>query len=218
MYAELGVDPTRLRTVHLTLAHLERLHPRRLTAPPRPVHFATLNGASGREKGAGVLATAVRCLADAGLGDRYRLTVFGWVDEPVRHQLTSVAPVRFGGRYDSADLNALLDDVDVGIVPSVWEEAYGYVGIELLAKGIPVIGNARGGITDYVRPGLSGWLNASATGEELAEIMRGVIADPGDVLRLHRRVVQHRAELVKPLQRHLGELDAVYDEVIRARR
>ncbi|GAH32542.1 unnamed protein product, partial [marine sediment metagenome] len=39
------------------------------------------------------------------------------------------------------NLNYILEKADVGIIPSIWEEAYGLVGIELLAKGIPVIGN-----------------------------------------------------------------------------
>jgi glycosyltransferase involved in cell wall biosynthesis len=215
--AALGVSPRRLRTLHLTLAHLDALRPRRLDAPPRTVHFATLNGAHSREKGADVLAAAVQRLADGGVRDGYRLTLFGWVDERVRHPMTRAGPVHLGGTYDTAGLDELLDDVDVGIVPSIWEEAYGYVGLELLAKGIPVIGNARGGIPDYVRPGLSGWLNTSATGEELARIMLDVIQRPEQVLDLHRRVVEHRAELVKPLDLHLGELDAIYEEVIAGR-
>ena len=112
------------------------------------------------------------------------------------------------------EVGSVLDRADVGIVPSVWEEALGFVGLELLAKGIPVIGNARGGIPDYTIPGQTGWLNHSCTGAELAEIMAGVIADPAQVVHLNRSIRERRDELVKPLDRHLDELDEIYRELL----
>src|SRR5205823_10362163 len=93
----------------------------------------------------------------AGHGSDHVLDVYGPVDPGVRPRLERLASVRLRGSYaDSGDLDSVLDRVDVGIVPSVWEEALGFVGIELLAKGIPVIGNARGGIPDYTIPGQTG--------------------------------------------------------------
>jgi len=123
--------------------------------------------------------------------------------------------VRPRGSYAGGEqIGAVLDAADVGIVPSVWEEAYGFVGLELLAKGIPVIGNARGGIPDYTIPGETGWLNRSCGGEELAEIMAAVIRDPAQIVGLNRSIRVRRDELVKPLERHLGELDAIYAEIV----
>jgi glycosyltransferase involved in cell wall biosynthesis len=188
------------------------------SAPPRPVRFATLNGAHSREKGAEVLADAVERLERAGVRDEYRLALLGWVDDAAGARMERAGPIERRGPYGGGALDALLDDVDVGIVPSVWEEAYGYVGVELLAKGIPVIGNARGGIADYTLDGETGWLNRSATGEELAAIMLDIIRRPEQVLALHRSVLAHRGELVKPMDAHLPELLDLYREVIAARR
>ncbi len=204
IYAGLGVEHPRMHTMQLTLPHLERLHPRRLEAPPRPVTFATLNGAASPAKGADVLLGALRLLA----GERFRLLVFGQVHEP--GAFAAFPGVELRGPYAAADLDARLEEVDVGIVPSVWEEAYGYVGPELLAKGIPVIGSARGGIVEYTRDGETGWLNRSASAQELAAHMRSAIRRPDEVLRLHRAVVAQRAALIKPMARHLDELDALY--------
>jgi glycosyltransferase involved in cell wall biosynthesis len=134
----------------------------------------------------------------------------------VGSELAGVPAVRLRGSYGGEDqLDGVLDDADVGIVPSVWEEAYGFVGIELLAKGIPVIGSARGGIPDYAIPGATGWLNRSCTGAELAEIMAGVIRDPAEIVRLNATIRERRGELVKPLGRHLDELQAIYSEAAR---
>jgi glycosyltransferase involved in cell wall biosynthesis len=216
IHALLGVDAGALRTVHLTLAHLERLTPRVVEEPPRPVRFVTLTGAQNEQKGARVLLAAVAALAASGLGGSYALDVYGPVDPELGADLERVPEVRLAGSYGEPDeLDAVLESADVGIVPSVWEEAFGFVGLELLAKGIPVIGSARGGIPDYTVPGETGWLNRSCTGEELAEIMRGVIGDPGQVVELNRSIRDRRHELVKPLGRHLDELEAIYAEVAR---
>lgn len=216
IYRELGVT-AELRCLRHTLPHIERLRPRRLAGPPRAVTFATLNGAQSAAKGAGALTGAVRRLLDDGYAGRFRLLVLGQVADPVRPTLEGLDGVELGGPYAAEALDSLLDPVDIGLVPSIWEEAFGYVGLEFLAKGIPVIGSALGGIVDYVHDGSTGWLNRSASADELARLMAAAIERPEEVLRLHRRVLERRAELIVPMRRHVDEVDAVYDELLGRR-
>jgi glycosyltransferase involved in cell wall biosynthesis len=102
----------------------------------------------------------------------------------------------------------------VGIMPSIWEEAYGFAGIEFLAKGIPVIANALGGMPEYTRPGETGWLNRSCSAPELARIMRDVIERPEQVARLNASVLAARDEIIKTMARHGDEMDAIYRELV----
>ena len=44
--------------------------------------------------------------------------------------------------------------------------------------------------------------------------MADVIRDPAQVVRLNRSIRERRDELVKPLDRHLDELDAIYAEIV----
>ena len=44
--------------------------------------------------------------------------------------------------------------------------------------------------------------------------MQTIIRDPQQVLDRNRWILEHRAELIKPLDRHLAELDSLYNEVI----
>jgi glycogen(starch) synthase len=213
LHAELGVAAEHLRTMQLTLGHIEHLRPRTV-AGTAPVTFATLGGAESPAKGSRILLDAARGVADLAGAGRLRLLVFGTVDDAFAAAAAAVAGVEIRGAYAPHALDAVLDEVDVGIVPSVWEEAYGYVGPELLAKGIPVIGNATGGIVDYVRDGETGWLNQACTGAGLAQIMRDIVARPEQVATLNARIRAARADLVLPLSRHAAEMEGVYREVI----
>ena len=216
IYEQLGVGAARIRTINLTLAHIERLRPRRM-ASGRPLTFATLAGFESEAKGARVLIDAMRLLeTEAGEG-RFRLLVLGHVDERLAAQAEGIAGLEVRGAYLASDLDSILDEVDVGVMPSVWEEAYGYAGMEFLAKAIPLISNAIGGMTDYTREGETGWLNRSCSGEELARIMAGLIARPQEVAALNAKLIESRDSLVKPLARHADEMEAVYAEAIAAR-
>jgi glycosyltransferase involved in cell wall biosynthesis len=216
IHTQLGVDPGRMRTLQLTLRHIERLRPRRASGQA-PVTFATLAGFESVPKGGHLLLEAMRRLAEPAAVGRLRLVVHGQVRPEFAAAAEAIPGLEVRGGYLPERLDALLDEVDVGLVPSVWEEAYGYAGMEFLAKGIPVIANAIGGMTDYVREGETGWLNRSLTSEELARIMGEVAADPGRVADMNTRLIETRGSIVKPMAAHAEEMDAVYREAIRGR-
>ncbi|HWE12935.1 MAG TPA: glycosyltransferase [Solirubrobacteraceae bacterium] len=214
----LGVSDARMRVMAMNPAHVEHLRPKRRGTPAEPVRFGVLNACSSTEKGADLVVEALHQLSLRGLDDRYRLSVRGWVSPHVRPALEAHPAVAIDGSYRIEELDQLLEDVDVGLVPSVWEEVYGFAGLEFLAKGIPVIGNARGAIPEYVRPGATGWLNRSASAAELADLMAAAIEDPAEVQRLGRGAVALRGELIRPLARQLEDLSELYDEVLSRRR
>jgi glycosyltransferase involved in cell wall biosynthesis len=214
IYRELGVDGDNLRTLGLTLAHLEGLRPRTLATPPRPVTFATIDGCAARSKGLDLILHALRRLTAAGAEGSFRLLVLGHVAPAAEAELERHPAVSVRGLFAPAQLDARLDEVDVGLVPSVWEEAYGFVGMEFLAKGIPLIANEIGGIVDYAREGETAWLNRSCTGDELADLMLAAVQDPGRVVELHRSVVALRPRLVKGMDAHAAEMDALYEELL----
>jgi glycosyltransferase involved in cell wall biosynthesis len=212
IYSQLGVDDSRLRTVQLTLGHIERLTPRRRSVGA-PITFATLAGFESAPKGGRVLLEAMRLCERQAREKRFRLVVFGDVHDRFAELVERTPGLELRGRFVPRELDAMLDEVDVGLMPSVWEEAYGYAGVEFLAKGIPVIANAIGGMTDYTRDGETGWLNRSCSGAELAEIMAGVIERPQQVAELNEKLVEGHDSVVKTMSRHADEMDDLYHEV-----
>jgi glycosyltransferase involved in cell wall biosynthesis len=213
IYRTLGVSGARMTVLPAPARHIERLRPRRLDSPPSPLIFATLNGCASPSKGSETIVAALRALRGAGAEGSFRLRVLGHVHEAVREELLSYEDVDLGGLYGRDELDALLDDVDVGIVPSMWEEAYCYTGLEMIAKGIPLIANPLGGIVQYAHEGRTAWLNHSCSGEGLAELMARAVRDPSAVLDMHERVVAARDELITPWTDHVDALEAVYREL-----
>jgi glycosyltransferase involved in cell wall biosynthesis len=214
IYRELGVKPKRMRTLQFTLRHLEELRPNGRVESGRPLRLVTLNGCASEEKGARVVVEAVELLAERGLAKDVRLDVLGSVGPAYAPLLSSHKNVVIRGHYTPEELGSLLDEFDVGIVPSVWEEAYGYTGVELLAKGLPVVGNRLGGLPDYVVQGETGWLTDEPSGAGLARVVERLVADPDHVMELRRNLRRRRDVLIKPMDVHLREIEEAYAEVV----
>jgi glycosyltransferase involved in cell wall biosynthesis len=79
--------------------------------------------------------------------------------------------------------------VDVVIVPSLWNEPFGRTAIEALASRLPVIVSNRGGLPEIIRHGVSGLVVDPGLQGSLARAMRRFSAEPA----LARRLRVHAA-------------------------
>ncbi len=68
------------------------------------------------------------------------------------------APIEYLGFLDTAGLQAAIRTCRALLMTPKWVEAFGNVAIEALACGVPVIAYRRGGPTEIVRQGQTGWL------------------------------------------------------------
>ena len=83
--------------------------------------------------------------------------------------------VRFTGHVRS--VVPYLQMSDMFVCPSVWEEGFGYVNIEAMAVGLPVIASRAGGITDTVKEGETGFLVPPGDTSALAAKMGALASD-----------------------------------------
>jgi glycosyltransferase involved in cell wall biosynthesis len=86
--------------------------------------------------------------------------------------------VLFKGWLTSEQLAQEFADASVVVVPSLWPEPFGLVGIEALAAGRPVIASATGGIEDWLDDGVSGLCVKPGDVEDLAQALNKLLADP----------------------------------------
>ncbi len=70
-----------------------------------------------------------------------------------------------------------LDAMDALVVPSLWEEPFGLVAVEGMARGLPVVVTRSGGLVEIVEDGVTG-LHADKTPESLRRAAAALVADP----------------------------------------
>lgn len=61
--------------------------------------------------------------------------------------------IRQHDRYSYSQLESVMDETDVLIAPSVWNETFGYTVMEALSYGVPVIVSSHVGAKDIIPEG-----------------------------------------------------------------
>jgi glycosyltransferase involved in cell wall biosynthesis len=127
--------------------------------PKAPSGRILLVGRLSELKGA---KTLIHALAKLGgkLGPLL-LTIAG--DGPERQALQDLARelrvrTEFAGWIQTDQKQALMREADLLVVPSLWPEPFGLVGIEAGCVGLPAVAFDVGGISDWLIPGYSGEL------------------------------------------------------------
>jgi glycosyltransferase involved in cell wall biosynthesis len=133
-------------------------------------------------------------------------------DGPERAKIESLArtlhvPIEFRGWVGAQERTALMRGSDVLVVPSLWPEPFGLVGLEAACVGLPAVAYDVGGIGDWLRPGESGELAPGhpPTVEGLAAALVRAAADPLNRHRLARGAWSVAQQFT--LQRHIGLLE-----------
>jgi glycosyltransferase involved in cell wall biosynthesis len=149
-------------------------------------------------KGPAVLVRALPAVQ----GD-WRLKVAG--DGPQRNQLGELVRrlgletrVEFLGVVDRSDMGRLYHEATTVVVPSLWPEPLGLVGLEAFSYARPVIGSAVGGITDWLIDNETGLLVSPGDSAQLADRINCLLADPELAKRLGRagrKLVERRFTL-----------------------
>lgn len=85
--------------------------------------------------------------------------------------------VTFSGWLDAPATRSAMQASDVVVVPSVWPEPFGIVGLEAMAAGRAVIASGTGGIPEWLVDGETGRIVPSHDPERWATALDQVIAD-----------------------------------------
>jgi glycosyltransferase involved in cell wall biosynthesis len=84
---------------------------------------------------------------------------------------------RFAGQLDLPAIAAAYERCDAVVFPVEWEEPWGLVPLEAMAKGRPVVATGRGGSAEYLRDGENCLLFAAGDAEALAAAVRRLAGD-----------------------------------------
>lgn len=213
-----GVSPDRIGVAALPNPAAEQAPSRSPSAnlPNRLLFLGRLT----KLKGGSQLLRAIP-LAERKLGRRLSLTVAG--DGPERSGLQATARRKnidctFTGWIGNAEKNELLAQADLLVLPSLWPEPFGLVGIEAGAHGVPAAGFDVGGVRDWLIEGYSGEVAPGnpPTVEGLAGAICRAVADPDHHQHLCRgaREVAGRFHMAA----HLRQLESTFESVLLDRK
>jgi len=143
--------------------------------------------------------------ADAGAAAQFRA---------VAEQARAIAGDRitFHGRYPHDALSAIHAELDVIVVPSVWQEAYGLTVRETFLSRTPVIGSDIAGIAEGIEHDRNGLLVRAGDSRALRDALQRFLDEPGLGARLTAS-----APPVRTAAEEAREMEWRYRQVISAR-
>jgi len=211
MYAEFernGVSSEKLHLVRLPLTETSAFAP---AAPKEPGGRLLFMGRLTDLKGVDFLIRAIPH-AQTKLGKKLTLTVAG--DGAELGRLQNLAnqqgvAAEFAGWVDNSRRLDLMRTSDLLVVPSLWPEPFGLVGIEAAAVGLPAAGFAAGGIPDWLIPGRTGELAPTdpPSPEGLANAIAKALGDPEHYSSLCQGAFEFSRQFT--LEKHTAELEAI---------
>ena len=126
--------------------------------------------------------TAVEALAQLPAAAQLEL-IGGW-DRQEEDRLRALARelgveerVHFGGHRDRAEIAEAYGRADAVVFPVRWEEPWGLVPLESMARGRPVVATGRGGSADYLRDGENCLLFEAGEATALAAALQRLAGD-----------------------------------------
>ncbi len=102
-----------------------------------------------------------------------------------------------------------LNEVDVLVVPSLWEEPLGMVAIEALAKGVPVITSGKGGLSESVKHEVNGLICPPEQPDSLSQAFLRIYENPDLYNRLSASAPGSVSHFLDKT-RMISEYDQVY--------
>ena len=154
-------------------------------SPGQPLRIVYV-GVLLSHKGAHVLIDALKGIS----ADRVHASLYGAevaarraYAEQLREDAAGLS-VHWGGVYDRAELQAILAEHDVLVMPVIWEETFSLVIREALQAGLPVIAARRGALPEIIEDGRNGLLFEPEDADDLRRCLRRLLDEPGLLARL----------------------------------
>ena len=204
-YALEGFPVRDMRILEFGIEQFEPVPPRPASRPVRFVSIGNINV----EKGIDLLVKAFGRLSP----DQAELTVYGAANEARGARLLQDAArrhphIRHAGRYEDADLPAILGRADCLVNPTRRLETCSLVLSEAFMAGLPAVCSAAGALATRVTHGVNGLLFPIGDLNALVRCLEQVTADPAllDAMRPAVPAVMTAARYFQEMERiYLGE-------------
>lgn len=95
----------------------------------------------------------------------------------------------FNGTYEYSMLNKIFENTDLMIVPSIWKETFGFIGLEALSYGVPVMVTDNVGMQDIIDDNVTGFI-VKPTSTAISEAINRLINDPDRINEMNDNILK----------------------------
>ncbi|MCX6155450.1 MAG: glycosyltransferase [Candidatus Kapabacteria bacterium] len=150
----------------------------------RPIRFGYI-GAVLPNKGVHLIVQAAQQIPSI----HAEFRIYGFINESYKVQMINIDhtnPVSFMGNFTKEDLSRISKDIDIAILPSIWEDCAPIAIIECLAMKLPVICPNIGGFSDFITDNYNGRFFEKGSAFSLAAVINELIANPDKILEMKK--------------------------------
>ncbi|MGI8281140.1 glycosyltransferase [Bacillus mycoides] len=116
----------------------------------------------------------------------------------------------FHGRYEYSQLKKMFDQIDLLIIPSIWKETFGFIGLEAQSYGVPIMVSEHVGFKDLIEDGETGFIY-KADGNDFANKLSLILDNPSALEKINENISKMKFPYI--MQQHTNEIINLYQEV-----
>lgn len=211
-FMEYGVPDKKIETLYIGTNIAEIIMPKKIESQSiknRDIVFGFI-GSAGPLKGTHILVKAFTKMKMKNA----KLNIYGKIHPDYLDQLKQISPdnqrIIYKGQYKYNDLTAMLNEIDVIVVPALCYDTMPQTVFEAFSAKTPVIGSNIGGIPDFVKDGKTGYLFEPGNDEMLAGKMDQIAKNPDLIVEFSNQIMP-----VKKMNCHSEELIEIYKSFCR---
>ncbi|WP_219375288.1 glycosyltransferase [Bacillus mycoides] len=140
--------------------------------------------------------------------DNWHLNVYGdFVNDPETYNPKNYT---FHGRYEYSQLKEIFDQVDLLIIPSVWKETFGFIGLEAQSYGVPILVSEYVGFKDLIEDGKTGFIYKANKNDFMNKLSR-ILEDTSILDKMNENIL--KIKFPYSMEQHTNEIINLYQEV-----
>jgi glycosyltransferase involved in cell wall biosynthesis len=136
--------------------------------------------------------------------DCWRLSVWGRRESSVHHP-----NIVFKGQYQTSQLKDVFSEMDLLVVPSIWNETFSLIALEALSFGVPVLLSSTVGAKDIIQRYAPSFI--FHTGQELKDKIMSLMVDRTPLIVFNTNILN--MPWVYSFQEHLNAIDQLYKNI-----
>jgi len=202
-----GINEEKIQVIYRGLKKIDSIKPKPLRKNNIfPVVFGFMGGYA-IHKGIDLLIYAFSKLDQK----KAKLVIYGGKNQKYINKIKNKQlNIDFKGVYTIENINNILEEINVGIVPSIWYETFGFVGIEFLQACIPVIVSDTCGVAETIKNGKTGFIFKSNDINSLFKKMELFAKNPELIKKLGKNINRF-----KTIGEHGKEIENIYENLIK---